>query len=203
MPDRTFRPTSYDVLEDRLVMTAFAIPFELVTPPPAEVNPKDLVVSKHAETQMSYNVTASFNRFTKAATSAEVAYEKGLAKPGANSAVLASQLQAKVGGALNRLTSDLNKIAVTLPYGGKNLAPVFDARIEGSAGVTDTTTNITYPSLGTSLQSAFNEGSTSAAVEAITTAQTFVRADEKNYINLGISYGDFKLGQGAIFPEIS
>jgi hypothetical protein len=204
MPRRIFRPTGIDALEDRLALTAFAVPFVITSvQPPSEVNPKFLILTKHTETQISDAITNSFNQFTKSINSAATASEKGLAKKGADPTALEAQLASKVTQALNRLTSALDQVAFKVPFGNQNLAPVLNARIEGSAGVTDTTTKVNTPSLQTKLQTAFADSDKSAAFEAIQATQTFVRSDVKNYINLGVTSGYFKLGNGAILPQIS
>jgi hypothetical protein len=204
MPRRTFQPTGIDALEDRVVLTAFAIPFVITTTqPPSEVNPKFLILTKNTENQINHAITNSFSQFTKSINSAATAYEKGLAKNGADTNAVLAQLETKVTQALNRLTSALDQVASKVPYGGQNLASILNARIEGSAGVTDTTTMVNTPSLQTKLQTAFVNSDKSAAFQAIKDTQTFVRSDVTNYINLGVTNEFFTLGKGAILPPLS
>ena len=203
MRPRQFRPCGVDALEDRLVMTAFSVPFTLVTPPADEVNPKNLVVTKHTETQISYAITNAFNRFSHDLSNDLNSYNKAIAKPNADSAKLLAQFDSKVTSAFNRLSTDLKNVSTKLPFGGVNLNPVLQDRITGPTGVTNTATGVNTPSLQTRLTTLFDDGQTGQAAGVIHATQTFVRSDVKNYINLGVTNGDFKLGRGAIFPELS
>ena len=133
-------------MEDRLTLSAFAVPFTITSSQPAsEVNPKNLVITGRTETQVYNAINSDFMGFTKAATAADSAYAKALAKPGADQSTLASQLEAKVGQALAKLNSQLDALSYRLPFGHQNLGPVWSARVEGSAGVTDTTTKVNTP----------------------------------------------------------
>ena len=204
MNRRPFRPTGLDALESRIALTAFVVPFAIVKSEPAgEVEPKYLVLTKHSETQISDAIRGDFARLTHAGEAAVASYDKAVAKPKANVAALQTQFEVKVVQALTRLTSDMGKVASKVPFGGKNLAPVLEARIVGGAGVTDTTTKVNTPSLESDLIVDAEAGDVTAALHAVESTEASVRVDVKDYINLGVTNKDFKLGRGAILPALS
>lgn len=204
MSRRKFRPSTFEALEDRVALTAFPVPFAITSvQTAAEINPKFLVLTKNTENQIDSAITNDFNKFTKTVSAAYTAYEKGLAKKGADQATLEAQLVTKGDKAFATLEAGLDQVAHKLPFGGQNLQPVLDARIVGSAGVTDTTTKVNTPSLQTTLNANFEAGNISAEIPAIQATETLVQTDVKDYINLGVTNGDFKLGKGAILPALS
>ncbi len=205
MKPRRFQPVAVDVLEDRLVLSAFAVPFSLVTPPASEVNPKFLNLTGRTESLINSSISNAFNRFDHSITNALNAYNKASAHPtpGAPSPFL--KLEANMTAALNRLSGDLNYVAHKLPYGGVNLNPTLQHRVSGSAGVTDTTTGVNTPSLQSQLTTLYYDGqfSPSQSRAAINATQSLVRADVKDYINLGVTNGYFRLTRGATLPALS
>ncbi len=203
MKSRRFRPMAIDALEDRLAMTAFAVPFSLVTPPASQVNPKFLNLTGRTESQISGAISRAFNQFDHAYINALNAYNKGLSKPNADSTALLSTFDAQTTQAFNQLSGAMFNLSHKLPYGGVNLFPVLNNRVIGSTGVTDTTTKVNTPSLQTQLSSG-PDGQTSQQVQdAVNATQTLVTSDVKNYINLGVTNGYFKLTRGAFLPAFS
>ncbi|WP_435010139.1 hypothetical protein P12x_001368 [Tundrisphaera lichenicola] len=204
MKSRKFQPVGVDALEERMVMTAFQMPFTLVTPPPSQVNPKFLILTKHTETQISYAITDAFNHFSSEYAKQLQRYNHLSVKPGADQTQLLGQFEIRINRALNRLSSELLGVSGKVPFGRVNLYPIYQNRILGSTGVTDTTSLINYPSLQERLAPLYGTDPKGvAAKEAIQATQTFVRSDIKNYINQGVTFGYFKLGRGAIYPQLS
>ena len=204
MKSRRFCPVAVDALEDRLVLTAFVVPFSLVTPPASEVNPKFLNLTGRTESQISGAISNAFNRFGSDYIGALNAYNKGLAKPGADSTALLNTFDNQATRAFNRLSDALANVSHKLPFGGVNLNPVLQNRAVGSTGVTDTTTKVNTPSLQTRLSTLQDQGSDVSVVKStIGATQNLVRTDVKNYINLGVTNGYFKLTRGAFLPALS
>jgi hypothetical protein len=205
MRSRKFQPVGVDALEERCVLTAFSIPFTLVTPPASQVNPKFLVLTGRTEDQINSSIASSFHRFESAATSAFKVYNTNLSRNSVNPSVNVATLENKLNAAFNRLSSDLLKISRMVSYGGVNLDPVLQNRITGTTGVTDTTTQINTPSLQAQFNSLVTTGntSTSQVKSAIQATQALVSTDVKNYINLGVTNGFFRLSRGARLPALS
>ena len=195
MKARRFQPIAVDALEDRLVMTAFSVPFSLVTPPASEVNPKFLNLTGRTESQINSAISSAFNRFSHGYLNALNAFDHGK--------VTSAQFDASVSNAFNRLSSDLLNVSRMVPFGGVNLNPVLQGRIIGSTGVTDTTTNVNRPSLQTKLAAIVGTGTSGDAQAAINSSQAFVRSDVNNYINLGVTNNYFRLTRGASLPALS
>ena len=206
MKSRRFQPVAVDALEDRLVLTAFAVPFSLVTPPASEVNPKFLNLTGRTESLIGSSISNAFNRFGHSILNDINAYNKAISKPNADTNAAYNQLLASETSAFNRLSGDLNYVAHKLLYGAVNLNPVLQARITGANGVTDTTTHVNTPSLSSQFATAFQQGNTASSSQAkslIHATEARVRADVKNYINLSVTNGYFKLTQGAFLPTLS
>jgi hypothetical protein len=195
MKPRRFQPTAVDALEDRLVMTAFPVPFTVVMPPASEINPKFLNLTGRTESQINSAISSAFNRFSHSYLSALNAFDNGKTS--------SDQFVASATEAFNRLSSDLLSVSKKVPFGGLNLNPVLQNRIVGSEGVTDTTTNVNRPSLQTKLTALLGTGTASDAQAAINSSQSFVRGDVNNYINLGVTNNFFRLTRGASLPRLS
>ena len=195
MKPRRFQPSAVDALEDRLVMTAFVVPFSLVTPPASEVNPKFLNLTGRTESEINSAITGAFNQFSHNYLTALTAFKAGTAST--------TQFDASVANAFNRLSSDLLNVSRKVPFGGVNLNPVLQNQVIGSTGVTDTTTKVNTPSLQTRLAAIVGTGSASDAQAAINSSQSFVRNDVNNYINLGVTNHYFRLTRGATLPRLS
>jgi hypothetical protein len=204
MKTRKFRPVGIDALEERCVMTAFSIPFTLVTPPASQVNPKFLVLTGRTEGQINSSIASSFHQFENTVVSAFNIYNKNLSRTSVTPAANLATLQTKLNGAFNRLSSDLLKVSRMVSYGGVNLNPVLQNRITGTTGVTDTTTHINTPSLQSQLNNLVTAGttSTSQVKSAIGGTQSLVSTDVNNYINLGVTNGFFRLDRGAKLPAL-
>jgi hypothetical protein len=203
MKSRRFLPTTLDALEDRLVMSAFTVPFTIVTPPASQVNPKFLNLTGRTESQINSALSSAFNRFGNEVTNAFNSYNKGLAKSGADSTALLNTFQGKVTTAFNHLSSAMTNVSHKLPFGGVNLNPVLQNRIVGSTGVTDTTTNVNTPSLQTQVTDLFQNGQTSDFSKTVNSTFNLVRSDVNTYINQGVTFGYFRLTRGATLPHLS
>jgi hypothetical protein len=203
MKSRRFQPTGINALEDRLVMTAFAVPFTLVTPPASQVNPKFLNLTGRAESQINAAISNSFNLFSHNIFNAANSYNKAASKPGADTTALLNTFDAKVTQAFNTLSTALSNISYKLPYGHVNLNPILQNRVVGSTGVTDTTTGVNTPSLQTQFSNLSPSSSSSTAQAEINATQSLVSSDVKNYINLGVTNSYFKLTRGAFLPALS
>jgi len=203
MKSRRFQPSTLDALEDRLVMSAFTVPFTIVTPPASQVNPKFLNLTGRTESQIYSGLSGALNRFGNEVTNAFNAYNKGLAKSGADASALLNTFQGKVTTAFNHLSSSLNNISHKLPFGGVNLNPILQNRIVGSTGVTDTTTGVNTPSLQTQVSDLFQNGQTSQFSKTVNATFNLVRSDVNPYINQGVTFGYFRLTRGATLPRLT
>jgi hypothetical protein len=203
MKSRQFQPTGVDALEDRLVMTAFTVPFTLVTPPASEVNPKFLNLTGRTESQINAAISNSFNQFSHNISNAFNSFNKAASKPGADTTALTNTFDTKVAQAFNTLSVSLSNVSFKLPYGHVNLNPVLQNRIIGSTGVTDTTTNVNTPSLQTQFANLSPKSSTSTVQAEINATHSLVTSDVNNYINLGVTNNFFKLTRGASLPKLS
>jgi hypothetical protein len=203
MKSRRFRPTAVDVLEERLVLTAFSVPFTLVNLTPGHVNPKFVNLTGRAESQVNHAITGAFNQFSHGLLGAINVVHNGAAKPGANTPALLATFDSSVTQSLNRLSGALTSLSLKVPFGGVNLNPVLQMRIIGSGGVTDTTTKVNKPSLQTQLATLTPSSSTSTVQDIINSTESLIRSDVKDYINLGVTNGDFKLTRGASLPPLS
>jgi len=203
MKSRRFQPTGIDALEDRLVLTAFAIPFTLVTPPASEVNPKFLNLTGRTEGQINGSISKAFQNFSHDIFSAYNTYNKAASKPGADTSSLLNTFNTSVARSFDNLSTSLSNLSYKLPYGHVNLNPILQNRIIGSTGVTDTTTKVNTPSLQTSLSNLSSTASSSDIQAAINTTQSLVTSDVNNYINLGVTNNYFKLTRGASLPALS
>jgi hypothetical protein len=203
MKSRNFQPTAIDALEDRLVMTAFTIPFTLVTPPASEVNPKFLNLTGRTESQINAAISNAFHSFSNSIFNANNAFNKAASKPGADTTALTNTFNAKVNQSFNALSTALSNVSFKLPYGHVNLNPVLQNRIVGSAGVTDTSTGVNTPSLQTQLANLSASATTSTVQAEINATQALVTSDVHNYINLGVTNNFFRLTRGASLPKLS
>ncbi len=203
MKSRRFQPTGIDALEDRLVLTAFTVPFTLVTPPASQVNPKFLNLTGRTESQINAAISNSFNQFSHNIFNAFNAYNKAASKPGADTTALTNTFDTKVSQAFNALSVSLSNVSFKLPYGHVNLNPILQNRIIGSTGVTDTTTNVNTPSLQTQFANLSPAASSSDVQAEINGTESLVTSDVHNYINLGVTNSYFKLTRGAFLPTLS
>ena len=204
MKSRSFQPTAIDALEDRLVLTAFTMPFTLVTPPASEVNPKFLNLTGRTEGQINGAISNAFHSFSNNIFNANNAFNKAASKPGANTTALTNTFDAKVAQSFNALSAALSNVSPKLPYGHVNLNPTLQNRIVGSAGVTDTTTNVNTPSLQTQFANLSpTHGRRIPAQAEINLTQSLVTSDVHNYINLGVTNNYFRLTRGASLPKLS
>lgn len=203
MKSRRFQPTGIDALEDRLVLTAFVVPFSLVTPPASQVNPKFLNLTGRTEGQINSGISNAFNTFTTNIFNAYSTYDKASAKPGADATALLNKFDASIAKSFTQLSTALSNISYKLPFGHVNLNPVLQHRIIGSTGVTDTTTMINTPSLQTQLTNLPGTATNSDIKAVIRSTQSLVTSDVNNYINLGVTNSYFRVTRGAIVPALS